>query len=61
MINTDQEEVDEFGAEIIKQIETTGMMPSQIFGMLENIRFSFVAATVESYMEDEYHLVKVKK
>lgn len=61
MINTDQEEVDELGNEIIKQIETTDMIPSQIFGMLENIRFSFVAAAVKTCMEHEYHLVRVKK
>ena len=61
MTNIDQEEVDEFGKEIIELIETKDMMPSQIFGMLENIRFSFIGATVKSCMEHEYHLVRVKK
>lgn len=61
MINIDQEEVDEFGKEIIEMIETKDMRPSEIFGMLENIRFSFMAATMKSCMEHEYHLVRVKK
>jgi len=60
-INIDQEEVDEFGKEIIRLIETKDMRPSQILGMLENIRFSFVAATVKSCIEYEYGLVRVKK
>ncbi|GAH65348.1 unnamed protein product [marine sediment metagenome] len=57
----DQEEIDEFGKEIIRMIETKDMLPGEIFGMLENIRFSFTAATIKSYMEHEYGLVRVKK
>jgi len=61
VIKIDQKEVQELGTEIIKLMKTKDMRPGEMLGMLEGIRFSVTAATIQRGMEKEYGLVKVKK
>jgi len=61
VIKIDQEEVQEFSTEIIRLIKTKDMSIGEVLGLLESIRFSFTAATIQRGMEEEYGLVRVKK